>query len=198
MTRDEIRDFRWCPSTSSCVSLRKDSLKGEFWDENLYSYQDWDIWFRVVPGLRVSYIADLLTLFHQHGSSRVSRGYNRRKNALLFIQKKYSTVSFGDAIAAQILTEWGSEVRDEIYSRGSLYRPLAVISNFVGLRDFVHLKYFIKAMLSPPLDLWLGKVVYGLKLRRIGAMLEEVPYPHAIEGSRIQSKIAGDVPRGCL
>lgn len=89
---NSIRVFKWCPPTSSCVSLSRGLLREELWDETLKSYQDWDLWYRLLTIAKPYCINKPLVVFTHHSGERTSIGFDKRKDALGRLRVKYPEI----------------------------------------------------------------------------------------------------------
>lgn len=106
-------NFERCPATSSCVSIRQDSVKNLRWDESLLSYQDWDLWYQLLKeGCSVNFIADCPVFFRVHKGVRTSKGLEKRLNALFYLREKAGVQFSPDRLAAQVRREIFSALSD--------------------------------------------------------------------------------------
>ena len=84
----------WCPSITSSVLIRNDVFKqGNLFDEDLTSFQDYDLWIRIAKNWEFEVLREHLVINHQHQDNRVSIDIALRLNGLYLFLKKW-----GDAI----------------------------------------------------------------------------------------------------
>lgn len=81
----------FCPASTSCVSVSRNCLESQGgFDESLPSYQDFELWLRLLKaGCSFHHIAQPLTFFTQHDSERVSLDRDRRMVAAAQLIKMY-------------------------------------------------------------------------------------------------------------
>ena len=79
----------WCPSiTSSIILAVRIFEKTGMFDENLPSFQDYDLWIRVAQHYNFEFIDEPLVVVHKHSGSQVARDLEPRMKGLkLFLDK---------------------------------------------------------------------------------------------------------------
>jgi glycosyltransferase involved in cell wall biosynthesis len=86
----------WCPDSTSMFIVRKYCFEkvGGF-DENLKSFQDYDMWLRIARVFSFNYVEENLVLKHEgHGGEQVGfNPYNRRKAMDMLIEKWSNSLS---------------------------------------------------------------------------------------------------------
>lgn len=135
-------NFKWCPATSSCVSISRELISGVQWDESLQSYQDWDYWVRVLERKPyICYIDRPTVIFRQHFGPRVSRGFEKRISALSAIKKKYPNRISDQVYEKRILTECYRALREDLISNGFRKNVFAAIEMRkqygIGMLDYL-------------------------------------------------------------
>ena len=83
----------FCPPTTSAVSVKKSCFDqcGNF-DNELISFQDWDMWFRIAQKYSLVKTDQCLVNFRQHSGVRTSKDITKRLTGLEQITKKWSTI----------------------------------------------------------------------------------------------------------
>ncbi|WP_017292808.1 glycosyltransferase family 2 protein [Geminocystis herdmanii] len=82
----------FCPPTSSCVTVLSKAFNDcGFFDENLVSFQDWDMWLRISEKYEFGLIQQTLVYFRQHLSERTSQNLEKRLQGLEQIEVKWKT-----------------------------------------------------------------------------------------------------------
>jgi len=86
----EMKNGKFCPATTTAVTLRTECFKvsGQF-DEDLVSFQDWDMWFRVAQNYSFILLDEPLVRFRQHFGSRVSFDIDKRLKGLDQVYNKW-------------------------------------------------------------------------------------------------------------
>ena len=81
----------FCPHSTSAVTVRRQCFEqcGMF-DENLISFQDWDMWFRIAQSYSFDCVNSALIIFRQHLGDRTSQSVERRLQGLEQIISKWS------------------------------------------------------------------------------------------------------------
>ncbi|MEO6219162.1 MAG: glycosyltransferase family A protein [Ginsengibacter sp.] len=84
-------EAKFCPATTSMVTIRRECIKkcGIF-DEALFSFQDWDYWFRIAHYYKFNYIPKVLVHYTQHLGERTSQNEDKRVKGLNQICKKWN------------------------------------------------------------------------------------------------------------
>lgn len=73
----------FCPYTTSSVTvLRQCFEQCGLFDENLVSFQDWDMWYRIAQKYQFGYVNEPLVEFRQHLGDRTSKTLARRVEGL--------------------------------------------------------------------------------------------------------------------
>lgn len=87
---DKMRVGQGCPCSTSLVSLRRESIiKCGSFDEELTSFQDWDLWFRIAHQYPFHLIAEPLIYFRQHLGLRTSQNEQKRWEGFTQIKRKW-------------------------------------------------------------------------------------------------------------
>lgn len=88
---EAMRRGIFCPHSTSGVTVRRQCFQqcGMF-DENLISFQDWDMWFRIAQSYSFDCINTPLIVFRQHLGDRTSQSVQRRLQGLEQIINKWS------------------------------------------------------------------------------------------------------------
>ena len=82
----------FCPhSTSGVTVLRQCFTQCGMFDENLISFQDWDMWYRIARLYPFDYINEPLFIFRQHLGDRTSQSVERRLQGLSQIMAKWES-----------------------------------------------------------------------------------------------------------
>jgi glycosyltransferase involved in cell wall biosynthesis len=87
---ESMKTGSFCPKSTSSVTVKKicfDSV-GLF-DENLKSFQDWDMWFRISKEYKFYFIEKDLFVFREHLGQRSSKTYQTRIKGMEGIIKKW-------------------------------------------------------------------------------------------------------------
>ena len=81
----------FCPHSTSGVTVRRQCFEqcGMF-DENLVSFQDWDMWFRIAQSYSFDCVNSALIIFRQHLGDRTSQSVQRRLQGLEQIISKWN------------------------------------------------------------------------------------------------------------
>lgn len=88
---DHILAGKFCPPTTSAVTVQRECFKSVgFFDENLISFQDLDMWLRISKKYSFGHIDECLTIFYQHLGDRTSQSTNKRLKGLKGIIKKHN------------------------------------------------------------------------------------------------------------
>lgn len=94
LPRDVVTEMckgRFCPATTTAVTVKRECFeKVGFFDENLISFQDWDMWFRIAHDYSFVLIDEPLVRFRQHFGSRVSYDIDKRLSGLKQICTKWA------------------------------------------------------------------------------------------------------------
>ncbi|VEP13235.1 putative Glycosyl transferase [Hyella patelloides LEGE 07179] len=81
---------RFCPITTSSVTVVNSCFtKCGLFDENLVSFQDWDMWYRIALENDFDCIPEPLIVFRQHFSTRTSQTIDRRLKGLEQVINKW-------------------------------------------------------------------------------------------------------------
>lgn len=88
---EAMRQGIFCPHSTSGVTVRRHCFKqcGMF-DENLISFQDWDMWFRIAQSYSFDCVNSALIVFRQHLGDRTSQSVQCRLQGLEQIISKWS------------------------------------------------------------------------------------------------------------
>ena len=88
---EAMRQGIFCPHSTSGVTVRRQCFEqcGMF-DENLVSFQDWDMWFRIAQSYSFDCVNSALIIFRQHLGDRTSQSVQRRLQGLEQIISKWN------------------------------------------------------------------------------------------------------------
>jgi len=144
----------WCPSITSAALLTLRCLqKSGMFDENLPSFQDYDLWLRVAQNYHFDFIHEPLVINHQHAGSRVASDYNPRIRGLELFLKKWSPIIKGE-VGDRSFREIRRKHLSTIYSKAILDSLLAsqrkdafkYLNKLIGIRG-VSLKLLAKMLI---------------------------------------------------
>ena len=145
----------WLTDTSTLV-VRKDILeKIHGFDENIHSYQEWDLCIRLARECEFDFVPECLTLYHEHTLPTISKDFMRDANGYLSVVDTYRN---------EILQECGRRTLSEHYLKTG--RLFVRADQFDLARD-----YFLKSIRYDPLNFkaithfgvsLLGKDIYKL------------------------------------
>jgi glycosyltransferase involved in cell wall biosynthesis len=80
----------WCPPTTSSFVVRAEALKNKIqFDENLASFQDYDLWLQLSLDWDFDFVPESLVIFHHHERLRVSKNLQPRINSLRYFLNKW-------------------------------------------------------------------------------------------------------------
>ena len=93
---DNLLAGKFCPPTTSAVSVKKECFKSVgCFDENLISFQDWDMWLRISRKYTFGHLNECLNVFYQHLGDRTSQSTEKRLKGLADIVKKHQLEKTG-------------------------------------------------------------------------------------------------------
>jgi glycosyltransferase involved in cell wall biosynthesis len=124
----------WCPSSTSLfmLSARVFEKSGMF-DDNLPSFQDYDLWVRVARHYEFEFVDEPLVVKHQHLGSQVAKDFTPRMNGLeLFLDK------WGDVIKKEAGEQAFNDIRRKHLS--AIYRN-AVLDSLLASQRNEAMKY---------------------------------------------------------
>jgi glycosyltransferase involved in cell wall biosynthesis len=88
---EKMRVGQACPCSTSLVTLKRESiLKCGSFDEELTSFQDWDLWFRIAHHYPFYLIPQPLIYFRQHLGLRTSQNEKKRLEGFSQIKRKWA------------------------------------------------------------------------------------------------------------
>lgn len=144
----EMSKAKFCPATSSMVSIRRDCVKAcGLFDETLASFQDWDYWFRIAHHFKFYHIPEVLVHFSQHIGERISQNENKRQRGLM-----------------QICEKWGSDIDVKIFMRyftRIIYYKTSLNALLAG-EETVALKKSLKLLKRQVIGVKSIKSIFGL------------------------------------
>lgn len=140
-----------CPASTSLIMIRREVLiKYQNFDEELPSFQDYDMWLRVTKSGDMHCVNQELVVFRQHSGERVSINIVKRLAGL-----------------TMILEKWGSEI-SSVTSAASFKRNF-LSSAYINYANVAPtyldgLYYSAKAVITSPLNwrLWVNTLMMFL------------------------------------
>ncbi|MCD8740540.1 glycosyltransferase family 2 protein [Mucilaginibacter roseus] len=85
-----MRQGDFCPITTTCVTVTKQAVEESgLFDENLVSFQDWDMWFRIAHQHKFAHIDKSLIKFREHFGERTSKSIEKRLKGLGQVVQKW-------------------------------------------------------------------------------------------------------------
>ncbi|MBE9585361.1 glycosyltransferase family 2 protein [Mucilaginibacter sp. JRF] len=88
--KEAMRKGDFCPITSTSVSVTASAIKAcGLFDEDLVSFQDWDMWFRIAELSSFAHVPQSLVKFRQHYGLRTSKSIEKRLKGLSQIVAKW-------------------------------------------------------------------------------------------------------------
>ena len=139
----------WLTDTSTLV-VRRDVLeKIHGFDEDIHSYQEWDLCIRMSRECEFDFVPECLTLYHQHNSPSISKDY--LKNA-------FGYLSIVDVHRGEILRHCGRRALSKHYLKTGRLFVLADRFDLAGV-------YFLKSVRCDPFKIkaWMhfGASLFG-------------------------------------
>lgn len=93
MKRGNVYNFLlngWCPSSTSFFLLKAQVFKKSgLFDENLCSFQDYDLWIRIAQYYEFEFIEEHLAIKHNHEGSQIAKDLKPRFKGLNMFLKKW-------------------------------------------------------------------------------------------------------------
>lgn len=85
-----MRQGDFCPITTTCVTVSKKAIvESGLFDEQLISFQDWDMWFRIAHKYKFAHIGQSLIKFREHFGVRTSKSIDKRLKGLGQVVQKW-------------------------------------------------------------------------------------------------------------
>ncbi|GAA4903525.1 glycosyltransferase family A protein [Mucilaginibacter defluvii] len=85
-----MRKGDFCPITTTSVTVTKKAIEESgLFDENLVSFQDWDMWFRIAHQYKFAHIDKSLIKFREHFGERTSKSIDKRLKGLGQVVQKW-------------------------------------------------------------------------------------------------------------
>jgi len=132
----------WCPVSTSLFLVKKDCfcMVGLF-DDNLESFQDYDMWLRIAQEFKFDYCEECLVIKHRHGNDQISVNPITRQNGLNTFTKKWlnlinqeNTVLFQKSINKHQKTIYYNEFL--LYrKKGDISASILVIKRYLKLGE---------------------------------------------------------------
>jgi glycosyltransferase involved in cell wall biosynthesis len=131
-----------CPASTSIVMVnRKLILEAGLFDENLPSFQDYDMWLRLTIIKPIGFLDKKLAIFTQHSGDRVSINLKKRFQGLEFIInkwekdiKKYNNISrFAKDFKSVAYASNALAVTGHSYKKMIAFRVFSLINNKFSL-----------------------------------------------------------------
>jgi len=83
----------WCPASTSLFIIKKKCFEiCGFFDEQLESFQDYDMWLRISKKFEFNYSDEYLIIKHEHLSDQISLNPITRKNGLNVLKSKFTNI----------------------------------------------------------------------------------------------------------
>ncbi|MCC8409600.1 glycosyltransferase family 2 protein [Mucilaginibacter sp. UR6-1] len=87
-----MRQGDFCPITTTCVTVTKQAIEESgLFDEQLISFQDWDMWFRIAHKYKFAHVAKSLIKFREHFGVRTSKSIDKRLKGLSQVVQKWKS-----------------------------------------------------------------------------------------------------------
>lgn len=147
---EKLRSMLWCPKTSSCVTLSRRVVQKQRWDEGLESFQDWDMWYRLLlkENVRIAYVDEPVCVFYQHLGDRVSKNVKKRISGAQMIAEKHSLPCFSEKYLAELAFRLECHELREVKVNLSVMQTLNRFSELAMVMNKKHLSSYLTLLKS--------------------------------------------------